>query len=314
MSFRATAALGSTGASGPGVIRRLLDILIDPDSFATLKGLAAVKLGQLGPTAEPLLLDLLAHPDRDIRTKAAGALGQGAFDRTQAIPNLVRLLDDDEESVRLSLAETLGRIVSQALPYLEEAVQTRTGRAVCYAADVLLTGRPDYQPAIRALVAHLDNHDSEVRRCAASFLEHAGPHGGAAVPRLVEALGDDDLKVRSFAAWSLGVIGLSAKEAEPPLVKALRDHDPVLRRALPMRLANCGRHPPPRSVRRQKRCAINIETSRSCPSCRLARSDRTPRSRTFTASAQSLAANDRDMLERIAECARLIGPPQRTSD
>jgi HEAT repeat protein len=227
--FNAVAALGSTGASGQEVVLSLVDVLRAPIMDSGLRGIAAVKLAQLGPRAEPFLIDCLHHTDEVIRRKAADGLGQGRFDRALAIPHLVQLLDDAEEDVRSCAASSLEQIGPQAEAHLERAIAEKEGHAACYAARVILKRRPDYQAAIRALVAQLDDRDAAVRRHAAWFLQYAGPHGAGAVQRLVEALGDDDAKVRSFAAGSLGDIGLPARGAEPSLVKALRHDDADVR-------------------------------------------------------------------------------------
>jgi HEAT repeat protein len=227
--FMAVAALGSSGAGGPEVIKGLTDVLIAPSSFPTLKALAAVKLGRIGPAAEPCLIQLLDHPDEIIRTHVAEALCDGDFDRTVIIPRLLRLLDDSSGDVRWSAARILAKIGLQAVPYLEEVIGKNSGDAVCHAARAILTNRPDHEPAMRALVTQLDNPDPTVRRHAAWFLQDAGPHGGPAVQRLIEALGDDDPKVRSFASWSLGDIGLPSKRAELAIVEALHDDDWAVR-------------------------------------------------------------------------------------
>ena len=61
--FNVIAALGSTGASGHEVVQSLVDVLRAPIMDSGLRGIAAVKLGQLGPAAEPFLIDSLHHPD-----------------------------------------------------------------------------------------------------------------------------------------------------------------------------------------------------------------------------------------------------------
>jgi HEAT repeat protein len=227
--FNAIAALGSTGASGQEVVQSLVDVLRAPIVDSGLRLIAAVKLGQLGPAAEAFLIDSLHHPDRVVRKVAADGLRQGRFDRALAVPHLVQLLDDSDEDVRSCAAGTLAEIGPQAFPHLERVIGTKTGDAVCHAARALLTSMPGHQPAIRALVAQLDDRDPAVRRHAAWFLQYAGPHGGAAVQRLIEALEDDDPKVRSFAAGTLGDIGLPSKGAEPALVKSLRQDAPDVR-------------------------------------------------------------------------------------
>ena len=142
MRFNAIAALGSAGASGHEVIQSLADVLCAPTMDSGLRGIAAVKLAQLGPAAEPVLIESLHHPDGVIRTKAADSLRQGRFDRTLAIPHLIQLLDDTEEDVRSSAAGSLEQIGPRAEPYLERAMQAKAGHGACYAARAFSTEGP----------------------------------------------------------------------------------------------------------------------------------------------------------------------------
>ena len=112
--FNAVAALGSAGASGQEVVLSLVDVLRAPIMDSGLRGIAAVKLAQLGPRAEPFLIDCLHHTDEVIRRKAADGLGQGRFDRALAIPHLVQLLDDAEEDVRSCAASSLEQKIGRA--------------------------------------------------------------------------------------------------------------------------------------------------------------------------------------------------------
>jgi HEAT repeat protein len=227
--YNAIAALGSTGASGPHVIQSLLEVLLSPVADSGLRGIAAVKLGQLGPPAEPFLIELLRHPDGVVRRKAADGLGMGKFDRSLAIPHLVKLLEDTDEDVRSCAASSLEQSGLLAEPLLEQALENGGGHTACYAARAILKRRPDHRLALHSLIAGLADRDPAVRRRAAWFLGYAGPYGGPAVQRLTEALEDEDAKVRSAAAQTMGDIGLPSKTAEPALVRSVKGLDPNLR-------------------------------------------------------------------------------------
>ena len=305
--YNVVAALGAAEATGPDVVRALASVVVDADSVGTLRGLAASNLGRIGPTAEPTLINLLQHPDKVVRTHAADAIGRKMSNKALAVPELVRLLADEEERVRLAAASSLHRIGPLAEPWVRVAMEEKRGQAACYAAQVILQRTPDDQSAIRSLVAQLDDPDPSVRRNAAWFLQYAGQFGGSAVQRLAEALEDEDTKVRSLAAASIGDIGVTTENAEPALLKALGAKDPALRDAAAYALGRC-RQRSAAAIERLAQCVLDpVEDVQISAIQALGRVG--PEAAAAVPSlrrALVLAAKNLELHERVLESLRLI--------
>jgi HEAT repeat protein len=156
---------------------------------------AAEELGQLGEEARSYVQDLigaLKDPERDVRAKAAVALGFS--EAPEAVTPLIQALGDKESVVRSSAVG--------ALSYLKDR------RAV--------------QPLIRLL----DDQNNEIRDRALRALGRIGDP--AAAKPLIRALEESDPYIRWGAAVGLGELGCS--EAVDPLMKhALSDEDPGVR-------------------------------------------------------------------------------------
>ncbi len=143
--------------------------------------------------AVPMLVELLSHEEWQVRVRAAHALGE-ADDAAakQAAPMLVEALSHGEWQIRQEAAQALGEI--------NEAI-----------ADA---------PAFSALVAAVDDDDSDVRRAAREALDKLD--GAMAIPVLVEALSHEESRVRMEAARMLARVDRAAVEqAVPMLIEAL---------------------------------------------------------------------------------------------
>jgi len=135
-----------------------------------------------------------------VRRSAAGALGN--IGDAQAIPRLLKLLEDSDSDVRRSAAEALGKIGdAQAIP---------------------------------GLLKLLEDSDSDVRRSAADALGNIGD--AQAIPRLLKLLEDSDSYVRSRVADALGNIGDA--QAIPGLLKLVEDSDFYVRHRVAQALGN----------------------------------------------------------------------------
>ncbi|WP_422773125.1 HEAT repeat domain-containing protein [Plantactinospora sp. WMMC1484] len=148
---------------------------------------AATACGRLGiHAAEPLLIQLLEHPEGLVRESACDALGRIAS--SAAIDALTRRLDDPAEFVRAAASKALANVGT------DDAVDT------LWAAFLVRRYR-------RA--GHL-----------ASALAQLGPR---VCQRLVEATAHEDPEIRYWAARALGATG--DDRAEPVLTRlAARDH------------------------------------------------------------------------------------------
>jgi len=158
-----------------------------------------LKVELLGVTrsdeAIPGLLKLVEDSDSDVGWRAAYALGNiGDY---RAIPGLLKLLEDSKSSVRRMAADALGKIGDDR--------------------------------AIPGLLKLLEDSKSSVRKSAAGALGNIGDD--RAIPRLLKLVEDSDADVRGMAADALGKIG--DDRAIPGLLKLLEhSHSDVRKNAV----------------------------------------------------------------------------------
>ncbi|HYP62826.1 MAG TPA: HEAT repeat domain-containing protein, partial [Acidocella sp.] len=111
-------AIGKIGAPARKSVPVLIDILQrDPD--LDQRALAAEALGRIGPFARPAikaLIEALRLPHAGLRIQAALALAPFEDDAKDAVPHLLRFLDDPESpQLRQAAADALQRIDPDAL-------------------------------------------------------------------------------------------------------------------------------------------------------------------------------------------------------
>jgi HEAT repeat protein len=212
---------------------------------------------QLASSAKDDLLALLRSDGPDARKYAAAALG-GLGDKS-VVPELIKLLDDQEIYVRGSAAQALGRLGdARAVPDLLVRVRPSMGydtdravwalgqigdqRAVPHLLDLFnipinarnFYGRTTVPEALWRLGATevLERMPSYVgdgvpglRQYAAESLGAIGDSRG--LPTLVDFSRDEDSTVRRLTAESLGRLG--DKRAVPELLALLKDGDATVR-------------------------------------------------------------------------------------
>ena len=86
---------------------------------AVQRSVAARNLGEMGSEAAdavPALIRALDDADGAVRRSAAEALGKMGPEATEVVPALIRALDDGDDAVCCSAAEALGKIGSAAAP------------------------------------------------------------------------------------------------------------------------------------------------------------------------------------------------------
>lgn len=178
----------------------------------------------------------LGAPDLGQRREAAYQLGRIGPGAKEALPALVKAVDDPDKqvwSLALTAIANLGPAALPALPDLLRALDGHSGRAasdrerlpqlqirVGYALSRLGAGaRP-------ALIEALHSPDAGVRQGAACGLGGMGPDAAEAVPALMVALTDSNPEVVREARDALGAIGTPALK---PLQEALASPDSRVR-------------------------------------------------------------------------------------
>jgi FOG: HEAT repeat len=173
--------------------------------------------------AIPRLLKLVEDSDSDVRRMAANALGN--IGDEQAIGGLLKLVEDSDSDVRRMAANALGNIGDeQAIPRLLKLLEDSHPDVRRMAADAL--GNIGDEQAIPRLLKLLEDSHPDVRRSAADALGNIGDE--QAIPRLLKLLEDSDSYVRRSAADALGNIGDAQAIGE--LLKLLEHSDSDVRR------------------------------------------------------------------------------------
>ena len=185
---------------------------------------------RLGPSAIPLMVDLLQHEWESVRRDVADALIDLAPDTERIQPALRAALLDADAMVAGDAARALGALGARAGPSVDALVETLSHDdpyVRVYAAEALASIGPGAVKATTALAEALGDAVPGVRWAACEALASIGPGAQTAVPQLIKALEDEFLYVRIFAAGALGSIGPKAQPARAALKAAA--NDPALR-------------------------------------------------------------------------------------
>lgn len=172
-----------------------VSLLTSPDHKTRVD--AASTLGwYFGPDAAPEILPLLNHQQAGTRSMAAFALSMCGNDSKDVIESLEKLLNDEDEIVRIDAALAVSRL---------ECPKGCAARV------------------LPQLIAGIPNPDRTV--IIATWLRKLGPAAEPAVPALVKALSSEDTDTRLTVPMTLACIG---KAAEPvlPRLRELNAADP----------------------------------------------------------------------------------------
>jgi beta-lactamase regulating signal transducer with metallopeptidase domain/HEAT repeat protein len=169
---------------------------------------AALALASLGPPAFRPLANQLDNSSRSVRRNAAWAIGELTNmmpgTRAEAVPQLITLLGDSDEWVRMAAARALGelhdhRAVANLVATLSDD-DWRVRELVVWALSETKDAR-----AVTALCTVLiSDARAEVRRGAAEALGEI--QSAEALPALKQALHDSAPGVSAKAAWAISEI------------------------------------------------------------------------------------------------------------
>ncbi len=248
--------IGLLGCFGGSKV--LSERLISPND--RIKRAAFAEMNALEIASRGKYLDLVRNTLHDgnpgNRLLAVDSLGRMGSAAEAAIPDVIRLLADEHDGVRLRTEKTLAEIGSASIPPLVTALNQRDTRVRCSAADTLGVMGPKAEEAVSALAILLGDQDYSVSHHAASALGQIGP---ASVPAIIHSVrgGNGQLldtaltsfsvlkhderiirelvllvrdqnenpALRGFAAKALGKMQERAIEAIPDLAYAIGDND-----------------------------------------------------------------------------------------
>lgn len=210
---RAVAAvLGRIGPPDPVYLSALAQSVRDPKLSTGEVGIAAV--AAFGPECIPVLIDLLAHVDKNVRRTAASWIGQSSYPAPHAARPLATLLSDTDSGVRIAALGALGRLGSAAHEVLPEIAAARErdtnshARLLAVIAAASAAGQSD--AAVPMLTSALADIDPIVRRAAVDALGKLGPTARVAEDALTARADDPDADVQSAAGQALAAVRTAA--------------------------------------------------------------------------------------------------------
>jgi len=226
-------------------------------SAAVAAGLARSRLGRYRQEL------LLGEPAQRVRAaRACEFLGKLA---RPAVPELVDVMTDPDRELRYRAARALGRVEAPepggSIAALRRALADPDERVALAAGCALALRKESDPPVVAGVVAALADPDDEMRGEGLRAVRVLGPAAGADAPERVLALVDHwkfgtmvpltlgkigpesvpalavllthrSPQIRSAAATQLGKLGQRALAAVPELEARRRDRDPVVRSAV----------------------------------------------------------------------------------
>jgi HEAT repeat protein len=131
--YAAALALGRIGAASKSAVPALQK-QIGKEPMISIASVWAIKRidpanRSLAPAAVPVLNKLVTAKDEILRVQAAGALGDLGPEARDAVPALKKLLDDPNEEVRRTAADSLAKIQGTAAPAPTKGAPTKSAPA-----------------------------------------------------------------------------------------------------------------------------------------------------------------------------------------
>lgn len=236
-SVREEAVCGymAVGAPHDELAAVLLLALDQPD--AAFRGEIVQALAAMGRPVLPELIATLSHSEARMRIGALGVLRDFDEPFGEAVPDLIRLLGDDQGAARRRAEAALRR--DGSVVALAAVARHHIGLLRRAKGDIRL-GNPSVialasvgGPAVPPLISALDESDDPMLRRGAAFaLGSIGPREREAAPKLLGMLSNDDAsQAREAAAYALGRIGADPAEAVPALIAAFDDGSLTVRNA-----------------------------------------------------------------------------------
>ena len=182
----------------------------------SVSGEARVRIGEYFAGTEAYTAEVGALRDHRAWRRATAAYRLGDMGCPEAVPAILRRLDDRDPDARAAAARSLGRLAAPeaAEPLVHTLVSGTVPRAIAFRA--LLDIGPGTLPVLRTLV---HDPDQDVRASAIELLGWLGDASDDAA--VIEAVGDPAAEVRARAAGALG--RLASADGADVLAQALDD-------------------------------------------------------------------------------------------
>jgi CubicO group peptidase (beta-lactamase class C family) len=187
--------------------------------------------GATAPAADAALLKSLRSPAPTLREAALDRLVDTTSPDPALLPELVRLLDDDDQAVAGKAAIAVSRYGMLAFAEIREVLAHGPAQQRWGAVVALYRMTADPAPLLPDLRGQLVRGDDLVARASLAVLARLGPVAAPALPEIRGLLEHEESELRWAALHALAAIG-------PPAQSALPDIEPLLEEASPeLRLA-----------------------------------------------------------------------------
>jgi HEAT repeat protein len=198
------------------------------DSDLNVRQFASEALGNTGPQALPILLELLESED----SRYAAVTGLQRLE-PDPLPEMLKLLAKGEPRQRRGMAAAL-RIWSQRsadyMPAMRVALKDPDALVRIEAMEATRGTRPNRSIPLEFVQEMLKDKDPEVRFRAGSMLRDMDWLPEAAQPVLEKLLTDPDKRVQVNAAWAMLELDSQPLAAMRVILDALRDKNAAVRR------------------------------------------------------------------------------------
>lgn len=273
--FHSVTALARIGpAATPAIPALLEDLKSGGRRGANAKWYrSAYALGNMGPLSLTELTSALKDSHAGVRAGVAKALGWLAEEAAVAIPDLIGLLQDEEEEVRRYAAESIGKMGDRAIPALRNTLDSSDHNARKAALTAIRTlgdkarplfddlneltrssETPDLQAGALNTLSYLGIEPSILSEIVWSLADHTDEgvlHEVAnglldlppelTVQKLVARLSFEDLATQLWAADLLGRMGPKGIPAVPRLIELIESSKHAAhRRAFTKAIASLG--------------------------------------------------------------------------
>jgi HEAT repeat protein len=185
-------------------VKALEQRLHDRDESAETQAMVAVALGQIGPAAKaaiPLLVRIMGDARQDVQLRAMAAVAIGQIDPGQS-PTLIAALNDANPLIRVAAAYALQRLPVQHPDALPTLIRELEDHAACnMAMRALNEFKHDSRPLLTDIVND-QTRDEDTRICCLCLIS---ANGLDAAEQLLDALNDETLAESAY--WSLRDLG-----------------------------------------------------------------------------------------------------------
>jgi HEAT repeat protein len=229
--INAIKGLAQLGTSASSADDRLIEMLHNPQEAPMVRALAADALGRIadGSVAAPALVDVLQEREKLIRQQAAFALADLSPKALAPISaKLIAAMGDSESEIRAALAKAAGRAgaggATDVLDTLIKLIDDNDGSVRLAAIEAIGQLHESAAPAVEKLTTILQNSDRAILRATALTIAQIGEPAQSALGPMM--LAGDRADIRASIAllkYRIGQTGMGLAELKDAATHAAPD-------------------------------------------------------------------------------------------